>query len=423
MHSSVEHVHGPEEMEYGPDELVVVSLVREGEHYVRDFVDHHLSMGAKHVVFLDNGSTDETVSTARSLDNVTVLRTELPYKKYALLMKQYLIRRFGKGRWILCNDVDELFDYPYSDRVSLRSFLAYLNENSYTAVVAQMLDMFPEGPLSEEDKNVSLKERHRFYDLTNLREEAYDSFWREGNAVSNEEIKILRGGIRKTVFGTNPYVTKHPLVFVDEEIEPLANFAHRVRNARVADVSCVLYHYKFVEGFREHAERAVREGNYWHGSAAYKRYLGVLEETPGLRIKQSTSRELSNVNELVDGGFLLVSEAYLDRVAGEEKEAARALESEPRRLVEALLEAARREKERSFKAKQTALQLRERERELRELKMRMRERRQDGSSEREERLARRTRRLERQLEEIKSSRTWRVMVKMGNLKRWLFRGG
>ncbi len=60
-------------------------------------------------------------------------------------MKQYLIARFGKsGRWCLYVDIDELFDYPYSEVVSLDSFLRYLTSKSYTAVMAHMLDMFPE---------------------------------------------------------------------------------------------------------------------------------------------------------------------------------------------------------------------------------------------------------------------------------------
>jgi Glycosyl transferase family 2 len=36
-------------------------LVRDGRPYVRSFVEHYSSMGVKHLIFLDNGSTDGTV--------------------------------------------------------------------------------------------------------------------------------------------------------------------------------------------------------------------------------------------------------------------------------------------------------------------------------------------------------------------------
>src|SRR5918997_5064192 len=79
LHFNVEHLHGPEEVAYGPDELIVLCLVRDGRPYVRSFMEHYASMGVKHMVFLDNRSTDGTVEALKEYDNVTVLRTTLPY--------------------------------------------------------------------------------------------------------------------------------------------------------------------------------------------------------------------------------------------------------------------------------------------------------------------------------------------------------
>jgi len=42
----------------------------------------------------------------------------------------------------------------------------------------------------------------------------------------------------------------------------------------------------------------------------YRRYLEVVEQNPGIRIRQATARELGSVNDLVDDGFLVVSEEY-----------------------------------------------------------------------------------------------------------------
>src|SRR5215217_7180366 len=161
LHFNTEHLHGPEEVPYAEDELVVVCLVRDGRPFVKSFVEHYFALGVKHLFFLDNGSTDGTVEALKTYDNTTVLRTELPYKNpkgglggTETLFKQYLIGRFGKkDRWCLYADIDELFDYPYSDVVGLDSFLGYLTQKSYTAVAAQMLDMFPEEPLSGREGN------------------------------------------------------------------------------------------------------------------------------------------------------------------------------------------------------------------------------------------------------------------------------
>src|SRR5215203_6671877 len=142
LQHDIEHLHGPEEVDYEIDELVVLVLLRNGRPYIKPFIEHYFSLGVKHIVFLDNGSTAGTVDALQNYDNVTVLSTGVPYNRYNVAFKRYLVERFGRGRWTLSTDIDELFDYPYSDVVSLKALLRYLNEHSYTAVVTYMLDMF-----------------------------------------------------------------------------------------------------------------------------------------------------------------------------------------------------------------------------------------------------------------------------------------
>src|SRR5215218_6821569 len=326
LRSSIEHLHGPQEVDYEPDELVVVCLVRDGRPYVKSFVEHYRSLGATHIFFLDNGSTDGTVEALKNHNNVTVLQTMLPYKEYHLLFKQYLVGRFGrKDRWCLCVDMDELFDYPYSDVVGLNSFLGYLTEKSYTAVAAQMLDMFPEEPLSGREGNLQvepLKERHRFYDISNIsRRSNKRRHYRHNNTLENDDIVIFSSGIRGAIFGDNRILlTKHPLVFLDGKVKSLHPGTHWVANARIADITCVLLHYKFLDGyFHKQAAQAVREGQYRNNSARYKRYLEVLDKNSTLKMKQESARELRGVNDLVENGFLVVSEEYLMRVYDEER--------------------------------------------------------------------------------------------------------
>src|SRR5919107_5077292 len=327
LHSSIEHLHGPEEVPYAEDELVVVCLVRDGRPYAKSFVEHYRSLGVKHLFFLDNGSTDGTVEALQKYDNTTILRSKLPYKGYRLAFKRFLIDRFGKkDRWCLYADIDELFDYPYSDVVGLNSFLGYLSSNSYTAVVAQMLDMFPEEPLSGRQgllEDEPLKERHRFYDISNINRTSVKELHYlhdRNNTLESDEIEIFRDGIQNTIFGSRLYLTKHPLMFTDGRIKLSDRSSHWVDNAKIADISCVLLHYKFLDGyFHKQAAQAVREGQYNNASTRYKRYLEVLDRNPALQVKQESARELKGVNDLVENGFLVVSEEYMMMVYNEEE--------------------------------------------------------------------------------------------------------
>jgi len=420
--SSIEHLHGPEEVDYEPDELVVVCNVRDGRPYVKSFVEHYRSLGAKHLFFLDNNSTDGTVEALKNYDNTTILRTELPWKEYELLFKHYLVGRFGKkDRWCLCVDIDELFDYPYSDVVGLNSFLGYLNSNSYTAVVAQMLDVFSEEPLSGREGNQEdepLKERYRFYDLSNIsRRSIKRRHGRHNNTLENDDILIFSSGIRGAIFGDNrTLLTKHPLVFLDGKVKPLYPGTHWVANARIADITCVLFHYKLLDGYlHKQAAQAVREGQYYNNSARYKRYLEVLDKNPALQMKQESARELKGVNDLVENGFLVVSEEYMMMVYQEEERKGAGGHTplrgerggEPEDEA-ALYRARAQAKAQSLRAQRLKRQLKE----LREQNHREVER----LSRRLARFRKKNRNLTQQLQSIRASRSVRLLNKLARIR-------
>jgi len=109
----------------------------------------------------------------RKAEDVTVLQTKVPYNRYENTMKRYLAERFSSRRWNLCADIDELFDYPFSERLSLRDFLGYLNNTNYTAVVAQMLDMFSDVPLQKLESKADdvLHAKYPFYDISAITKE------------------------------------------------------------------------------------------------------------------------------------------------------------------------------------------------------------------------------------------------------------
>ncbi len=381
VEGDVEHLHGPRRVGYGREELVVLVLVRNGSAYVESFVEHYLSLGAKHIVFLDNGSTDNTIDTLKVYDDVTVLRTGLPYKRYNIAFKRYLIERFGRDRWTLSVDVDELFDYPFSGVVGIGDLLGYLNENAYTAVVSHMLDMFPGRPLREDDPRAGgggLKESYRFYDISDVRSRPYSDIGDVGNVLGNEEIELLWGGVHRRVFGGSPLLTKHPLVFLDGRLKPMDLSDHWAGNARVADFTGLLLHYKLVDGIYGQVRHEIAERRDLNLGGKYDKYSGVLQESPNLLIKNAASKELGSVNDLVGTHLVTVSRRYMKLVDSLDGE-------RPERLLDAF-----------FNARAGASAMRE-----------------------ELEFTRRRRRIaEDHLKAITASRSWKALTALGRVRAW-----
>jgi hypothetical protein len=307
LHGRIKHIHGPAHVEYGPEDLLVITVVRNGALHVASFMEHYRGLGVAHCVFLDNGSTDDTVDRICAQPNVTVLQTDAPYASFENTLKRHLAERFSRGRWNLCADIDELFDYPCSGELPLAGFLRYLNVRRFSTVVCQLLDLFSEAPLTavESTPEDRLEQKYTWYDISDVDREPYD--W---STRSSTAIKLHRGGIRRIVFGTNNGLTKAALVRMDAGVKPFIEW-HQTVGAVVADVSCVLMHYPFVSTFRDKVEEAAQTGRYGRVTTdEYRAYARAIERDPMLLLKRTSARRFTGLEPLIADGFLVVSDEY-----------------------------------------------------------------------------------------------------------------
>ena len=291
------------------DQVIAISVMRNSEHLLDDFLEHHRSLGVDHFVLTDTGSTDSTMDIATSYPDVTLCRTDLPFRRYFVALKQMLVPRFGAGGWSLLVDMDELFDYPSSASVDLARLVAYLNLNGFTAVVAHMLDMFSDARVTDETPEPSgVKNAYRLYDATAVQRFDYPARF-HNRLPADVPICTYYGGIRTEVFGGKLFrLTKHPLMFIGSGLRVTDD--HQVSNASLADVSGVLRHYKFTSRFRRQIRDAMIHEQYVDRSLAYKFFDAKLRNDPDLKLASERSRELISADQLVDEGFLVASDRY-----------------------------------------------------------------------------------------------------------------
>lgn len=315
---SISHVSGPKSVAVATNQAVVSCVVKNGEFYLDQFVDHYLSLGFKHVYLLDNGSTDGTVERAGRHKHVSVYRCTMPVGGHQGLLKKQLADRAVSAGWCLDVDIDEFFDYPYSDTFPLNRFIEYLNRKHYDAVLTQMLDMFSDQPLSylAANQRENFRQIHRYYDISQVTKTGYlgDALTvahGPGNHVGSAGTSLHWGGIRKTVFGFKCLLTKHSLFRTGADLQ-LFPHVHYVNRARLADVSGLLLHYKFASNARE--EAAQNKAAFPALSQGYDRILETIDSRPEFRIKGEKAVALGRASDLLDNGFLFASDDYRSSV-------------------------------------------------------------------------------------------------------------
>jgi hypothetical protein len=312
----ISHLYGPDNISAAPDELVVLCLCRDEEYLLPGFLSHYRDLGARHFVFLDNGSVDRTRKIIMDQDDCTLLYSDLPYKVYSTHLKRYLIRRFGHDRWSLIVDADEFFDYPHSDSVSLGSLLSYLDRHGYSAVYTPLLDMYTDRPVKEwcDFEMIPFDRKNfPFYDLPRIREILPSQDTHKRCTVTNERIRLFTGGVKNRVFGTTNVITKHAMTFCRGG-QVLLRTDHAVRGAVIADFSGCLFHYKLSGPFVRKAAKYAVEGNYFNDSVWSKVYTEKIRAEGDLTLLGDDTRRFENTNELIENGFMFVSRQYIEEL-------------------------------------------------------------------------------------------------------------
>ena len=315
LKQSIKQIHGPKQFDLAPDDVVVVVMVKDGAFYLDAFFKHYRALGAKHFVFIDNGSSDSTVAQIKAQAGTVILRSTLPMKAYESGFRRHGAQSFAHNHWVLYADVDELFDFEGSKDLGLSGLVRYLTGQGYTALMAQMLEMFPVGSIQSYAKTrfADAVADYQYYDLSRITRYDYKdkaiefSYFMGTNITSNDTLKFMFGGVRQKIFGEMCCLTKHPLVFVDDDTWPNPH-PHVAAHVRVADFSAVIRHYKFTDDPFGRDLQTLRDGILTHGENKLR--LDVIANTPDISFYSQDALQWEGVEALYDQNFLVQSPVF-----------------------------------------------------------------------------------------------------------------
>ena len=316
LRMAMKHVHGPAKFDLGPDDVVVVVLVKDAVFYLDAFLNHYRGLGVQHFVFVDNGSTDGTLDRLAREPGTITLQCTLPHALYEGEFRRHGAQAYARNHWVLFADADELLDFKGSATLGMSGLAQYMRTNGYTAMMAQMLDLFPKDSIKSFAKAPfdHAIEAFQSYDLTDIiRHDYHDygaiewSYFMRTNTTSNDALKFMFGGIRLKHFGEECCLSKHPLVFIDDAAWPNPH-PHTAAHVNVADISAVLKHYKFTDDPFARDLQTIRDGTVSHGGDKLR--LQVVRDTPNISFHSENAQEWAGVEALIDQGFLVHTPAY-----------------------------------------------------------------------------------------------------------------
>jgi hypothetical protein len=274
---------------------------------------------------IDNDSSDGSQEYLAGEPDVHLFRTSNRFSeaKGGIAWLNALLSQFGVGCWCVTVDIDELLIYPGSEQMPLHALTQYLDKHRCEALSCMVLDLYPEGPLSECRYEIGgdLIAAAPLFDAGpyrrfacelcpgvhiagGMRERIFYPELRSRGARGLFNRFILRAQPRRIL----PCLTKVPLVKWDEHTRYLSN--HWITAKAVAPETGVLLHFKFLQDFHARAMQEAARGEYYDGAAEYRRYAKRLRQNRDFSLTHEASRRFEGTTQLVQLGLMRTSEAW-----------------------------------------------------------------------------------------------------------------
>jgi hypothetical protein len=291
------------------NEVTLFCVVKNGGFHIDHFVAHHKSIGIQRMVFLDNGSDDDTVEKLMKMTDVNVLSSKKSFRKFEINFKRCIAKKYCGAGWALNVDIDERFDYPYRNKKSLSELISYLADQKVNAVLSYMLDVFHQD--SDGSRKITSFVDNRYYNVSAVQSRANGMRGALGTPKGCV-IPFKTGGIRLSAYGANPWLLKTPLFrpsfFLNMTNAHYLGFARSL--AIYADFSALLIHYKFVDDYIKIFLKASTEGNYDLAYQHYQTFENHYKEHKKIELYNHDSKVLTSIESLIDEGFLVASEKF-----------------------------------------------------------------------------------------------------------------
>lgn len=295
------------------NELRLFVIARNESLRLPYFLKYYSDLGVERFFLIDNNSTDNTCEIALSFKNVHIFKIDKSYKEHWNWI-EYFLNKFGKKKWCLVVDIDELLYYPYSENISLQQLIKYLENNNYTALKSFLIDVHSDKPIIDTIyyPGTNPLDICQFFDPTIYKLKGLFFDKKKWTYFISE---TFHGGAREIKFANLNTkfsdLTKHSL-FKYEEKTYLTQGMHGINGANVADIQGAVMHTKFMSDFKERVKEESEREEHFNNAAEYKIYNNLIEKDNLLILKNNASIKFRNTQQLIKLELMKCSNEYMN---------------------------------------------------------------------------------------------------------------
>lgn len=257
--------------------VAAVACVRNEMFMLPHFLAHYRKLGVKAFLIADNCSDDGTLEYLLEQPDVVTFSADTDYgnSQYGVAWQMALIANLRVGRWSLIVDADELLVYSGWEKTTLPKLLTGETFQDANAVRIYMLDMYPQGLLSEADfaSGDPFKEAGFVDQSPFLRESASQGPFSNSTTVTSALRHRLLPWSRPGLF----VAQKYALLKYQPWMRPSAGF-HYVGDIKPSETELIFAHFKYTAHFRQKALDEVARGQHFNNAEEYRKYLALMSE-------------------------------------------------------------------------------------------------------------------------------------------------
>lgn len=243
----------------------IICVVKNEAGKLKNFFKHYSKIGKFNYVFIDNGSSDNSIDIMKSY-YATIYQCLEPFstnRKLAWINKIYTT--ISNGSWTILLDADELLVYEGYEDTPFNNVLNVFDSNRINTAAAVMVDMFSKTRV----ENAEYIDKYIFFE---------NDFHEERSFYFNS----IYGGIREREFKFGKdrifLIKKHPIVKKDQNSMLIhCHYIYPFKRNFEAELYFALLHYKLFDSEIEKYKKIAAEGSYGDGSIEYKTYINIFK--------------------------------------------------------------------------------------------------------------------------------------------------